>query len=66
MYLILCSDPLYIITYYIKWVTTSWTYSRMTDIARERERDNRKVQSKRKRCDRERERERVQEGRIEN
>ena len=20
------SDPLYIVTYYIKWVTTSWTY----------------------------------------
>ena len=23
------SDPFYIVTYYIKWVTTSWTYSRM-------------------------------------
>ena len=21
------SDPFYIVTYYIKWVTTSWTYS---------------------------------------
>ena len=22
------SDPFYIVTYYIKWVTTSWTHSR--------------------------------------
>ena len=22
------TDPFYIVTYYIKWVTTSWTYSR--------------------------------------
>ena len=21
------SDPFYVVTYYIKWVTTSWTYS---------------------------------------
>ena len=21
------SDPIYVVTYYIKWVTTSWTYS---------------------------------------
>ena len=24
------SDPFYIVTYYIKWVTTSWTYSILT------------------------------------
>ena len=25
------SDPFYIVTYYIKWVTTSWTYSKYID-----------------------------------
>ena len=27
-----CSDPFYIVTYYIKWVTTSWTYSSILQI----------------------------------
>ena len=26
------SDPFYIVSYYIKWVTTSWTYSREDEI----------------------------------
>ena len=26
------SDPFYIVTYYIKWVTTSWTYSIYQDL----------------------------------
>ena len=26
------SDPFYIVTYYIKWVTTSWTHSSLSDI----------------------------------
>ena len=25
------SDPLYLVSYYIKWVTTSWTYGRWVD-----------------------------------
>ena len=24
------NDPFYIVTYYIKWVTTSWTYKKMS------------------------------------
>ena len=27
------SDPIYVVTYYIKWVTTSWTYSMKLDLA---------------------------------
>ena len=26
------SDPFYIVSYYIKWVTTSWTHSRSKDV----------------------------------
>ena len=25
-------DPFYIVTYYIKWVTTSWTYCKYDDV----------------------------------
>ena len=25
------SDPFYVVTYYIKWVTTYWTYSKFAD-----------------------------------
>ena len=28
------SDPFYVVTYYIKWVTTSWTYSRTSNNVR--------------------------------
>ena len=26
------SDPFYVVTYYVKWVTTSWTYSIIHDV----------------------------------
>ena len=36
------SDPFYIVGYYIKWVTTSWTHSIYIELEKEKERDRKR------------------------